>query len=72
MVTVTGTLQYVFNNDKEVLLGFSNPHRGDFKVLIRQAHADDTLSYLDEKGLRWYDVHHSWPQDAAAQSTFSV
>ncbi|MGB9752465.1 PQQ-binding-like beta-propeller repeat protein [Roseiflexus castenholzii] len=36
-VTVIGTLQYVFNNGKQVLLGFSNPHRGSFKALIRQA-----------------------------------
>lgn len=35
--TVTGTLRYVFNNGKQVLLGFSNPHQGSFKVLIRQA-----------------------------------
>ena len=36
-VTVTGTLRYVFNNGKQVLLGFSNPHRGTFKAIIRQA-----------------------------------
>ncbi len=36
-VTVTGTLRYVFNNGKQVLLGFSNPHRGSFKAIIRQA-----------------------------------
>ena len=35
--TVTGTLRYVFNNGKQVLLGFSNPHRGSFKAIIRQA-----------------------------------
>ncbi len=35
--TVTGTLRYVFNNGKQVLLGFSNPHRGTFKAIIRQA-----------------------------------
>jgi hypothetical protein len=35
--TVTGTLRYVFNNGKHVLLGFSNPHQGSFKVIIRQA-----------------------------------
>jgi len=36
-VTVTGTLRYVFNNGKQVLLGFANPHQGSFKALIRQA-----------------------------------
>lgn len=36
-VTVTGTLRYVFNNGKQVLLGFSNPHQGTFKVIVRQA-----------------------------------
>ncbi|MCS7062235.1 MAG: PQQ-binding-like beta-propeller repeat protein [Anaerolineae bacterium] len=34
IVTVTGTLRYVFNNGKEVLLGFSNPHQGSFKAII--------------------------------------
>jgi outer membrane protein assembly factor BamB len=37
MVTVTGTLRYIFNNGKHVLLGFSNPHQGSFKALIRKA-----------------------------------
>ena len=37
VVTVTGTLRYVFNNGKHVLLGFSHPHQGDFKVIIRRA-----------------------------------
>ncbi len=36
-VTVTGTLRYVFNNGRQVLLGFSDPHRGTFKAIIRQA-----------------------------------
>lgn len=36
MVTVQGTLRYVFNNRKQVMLGFSNPHRGSFKIIIRQ------------------------------------
>jgi len=36
MVFVTGTLRYVFNNGKQVFLGFSNPHQGSFKVLIRK------------------------------------
>jgi len=36
-VTVTGTLQYIFNNGKQLLLGFSNPHQGSFKAIIRQA-----------------------------------
>ncbi len=35
-VTVTGTIQYVFNNGKEVLLGFAYPHQGSFKIMIRQ------------------------------------
>ncbi|MGQ9682076.1 MAG: outer membrane protein assembly factor BamB family protein [Anaerolineae bacterium] len=34
-VTVSGELRYVFNNGKQVLLGFANPHRGMCKVLIR-------------------------------------
>ncbi len=37
-VTVTGTLRYVFNNGKQVLLGFSNPHRGSFKAIIAREH----------------------------------
>jgi outer membrane protein assembly factor BamB len=36
-VTVTGTLRYIFNNGKYVLLGFSHPHQGSFKALIRKA-----------------------------------
>lgn len=36
--TVTGTLQYVVNNGKQVLLGFSNPHQGTFKAIIRKAY----------------------------------
>lgn len=34
--TVSGTLRYVFNNGKQVLLGFSNPHQGSFKIVIRK------------------------------------
>ncbi|PWH16117.1 MAG: pyrrolo-quinoline quinone [Ardenticatenia bacterium] len=37
MVVVTGTLRYVFNNGKQVLLGFANPHIGAFKAIIRRA-----------------------------------
>ncbi|MCS7325136.1 MAG: PQQ-binding-like beta-propeller repeat protein [Anaerolineae bacterium] len=37
-VTVTGTLRYVFNNGKYVLLGFTNPHQGSFKALIAREH----------------------------------
>lgn len=37
-VTVKGTLRFVFNNGKQVLLGFSNPHRGSFKVIIHRQH----------------------------------
>lgn len=33
--SVRGTLQYVFNNGKQTLLGFSNPHMGSFKIIIR-------------------------------------
>lgn len=33
---MTGTLAYVFNNGKQVLLGFSSPHQGSFKALIRK------------------------------------
>lgn len=36
-VTVAGTLAYVVNNGKHVLLAFSRPHQGTFKVLIRRA-----------------------------------
>ncbi|MFZ6018488.1 MAG: pyrrolo-quinoline quinone, partial [Chloroflexota bacterium] len=35
--SVRGTLQYVFNNGKQTLLGFSNPHQGSFKIIIRKA-----------------------------------
>ncbi|MCS7222886.1 MAG: pyrrolo-quinoline quinone, partial [Anaerolineae bacterium] len=35
--TVTGTLRYVFNNGKQVLLGFAHPHQGAFKAIIRRA-----------------------------------
>lgn len=38
VVTVEGELRYVFNNGKQVLLGFAHPHRGAFKALIRKAH----------------------------------
>ena len=31
---VHGQIQYVFNNGKEVLLGFQYPHQGAFKALI--------------------------------------
>ncbi|RCK73219.1 MAG: Cell surface protein [Anaerolineae bacterium] len=34
--TVSGRLEYVFNNGKQVLLGFSNPHQGSFKIIIRK------------------------------------
>ncbi|WP_206156780.1 outer membrane protein assembly factor BamB family protein [Candidatus Roseilinea sp. NK_OTU-006] len=37
-VTVTGALRYVFNNGKQVLLGFSNPHQGSFKAIIAREH----------------------------------
>ncbi|MDW8293717.1 MAG: pyrrolo-quinoline quinone, partial [Anaerolineae bacterium] len=37
-VKVTGTLRYVFNNGKYVLLGFAHPHRGVFKALIKREH----------------------------------
>jgi outer membrane protein assembly factor BamB len=32
--SVEGRVQYVFNNGKQVLLGFENPHQGAFKILI--------------------------------------
>lgn len=34
---VEGTVQYVFNNGKTVLLGFRHPHQGFFKVQIPRA-----------------------------------
>jgi len=34
---ISGKLAYVFNNGKQVLLGFSNPHQGNFKIIIREA-----------------------------------
>lgn len=34
--TVRGQLAYVFNNGKKVLLGFANPHRGTFKIIIQK------------------------------------
>lgn len=33
-VRVTGTIEFLFNNGKHVYLGFANPHRGSFKVMI--------------------------------------
>ena len=33
-VRVTGTIEFLFNNGKHVYLGFANPHRGTFKVMI--------------------------------------
>ncbi len=33
-VTITGTLSYVFNNGKQVLLAFARPHQGTYKALI--------------------------------------
>lgn len=38
LAAVEGTLRYVFNNGKHVLLGFAHPHQGAFKVLIRKEH----------------------------------
>ncbi|MFC1463431.1 MAG: PQQ-binding-like beta-propeller repeat protein [Candidatus Brachytrichaceae bacterium NZ_4S206] len=38
VVTVEGVLRYVFNNGKQVLLGFEHPHQGAFKALIRKVH----------------------------------
>lgn len=38
VVEVEGEIRYVFNNGKQVLLGFAHPHRGAFKVLIGKAH----------------------------------
>jgi hypothetical protein len=37
IVTVEGELKFAFNNGKELLLGFENPHAGAFKAMIRQA-----------------------------------
>lgn len=37
-VRVKGTLRYVYNNGKYVLLGFAHPHRGVFKALIHREH----------------------------------
>ncbi len=37
-VIVTGEIKYINNNGKKVLLGFSEPHRGYFKVLILKEH----------------------------------
>jgi len=34
--TVSGRLEYVFNNGRQTLLGFSNPHQGSFKIIIRK------------------------------------
>jgi outer membrane protein assembly factor BamB len=31
---VSGTIRFLFNNGKYVYLGFANPHRGSFKVMI--------------------------------------
>jgi len=48
-VTVTGTLHYVFNNGKQVLLGFANPHRGSFKIIIRRTDAADLYSTVERR-----------------------
>ncbi len=34
-VTVTGTIAYVVNNGKHVMLAFTRPHQGSFKILIK-------------------------------------
>ncbi len=34
--TVEGVLRFVHNNGKKVMLGFHNPHRGHFKIIIRK------------------------------------
>jgi hypothetical protein len=36
-VSVTGTVEYIFNNGKTVLLGFADPHQDVFKVQIPRA-----------------------------------
>lgn len=38
LASVSGTLRYVFNNGKQVLLGFSRPHQGTFKAIVRAEH----------------------------------
>ena len=34
VATVQGQIKYIFNNGKDVLLGFQNPHKGAFAALI--------------------------------------
>lgn len=34
--TIEGTLRFVHSNGKQVILGFHNPHRGYFKILIHK------------------------------------
>ena len=38
--SVEGTLRYVFNNGKSILLGFAYPHQGYFKAQIEKRHWD--------------------------------
>lgn len=37
-VKVTGTLRYLVNNGKHVLLAFARPHQGAFKAIIQKQH----------------------------------
>ncbi len=37
-VKVRGTVRYVFNNGKHVLLGFAHPHQGVFKAIVKKEH----------------------------------
>jgi hypothetical protein len=75
--TVRGRLAYGLNNGKKVLLGFANPHRGAFKIIIRKEDWDNFASppeqiyrvgqQVEVTGMiDWYQgdpvIYVSWPE----------
>lgn len=47
VVLVEAKIQYTYNNRKMLLLGFTNPHQGALKVLIRREHWRDFPAPLE-------------------------
>lgn len=41
IVSVYGQIKYVFNNGKDLLLGFNEPHAGYFKIIIKKENWDN-------------------------------
>lgn len=39
--SVEGQIKYVFNNGKDLLLGFNDPHAGYFKIIIKKENWDN-------------------------------